>query len=156
MKVKLLTDTAKLPTRGSVQSVGFDFYSDVDVILPPIASDSQTLECDISTVERTECHPILISTGCAIELPSGHVGLFRDRSSYGGRGIIVTAGVIDPDYRGEIFICLGNLNSFPVSISKGSKIAQMLVLPCWNGNIVPVTELSDTIRGCGGFGSTGA
>jgi dUTP pyrophosphatase len=96
-----------------------------------------------------------VKTGIAIELPPCHVGLIRDRSSYGVRGIVVTAGVIDPDYRGEIIICLANLNPFEIILSAGAKVAQMLVMPTCCTAVEIVESLSTTDRGGGGFGSSG-
>lgn len=93
-----------------------------------------------------------IHTGVAIEIPEGHVGLIRDRSSLGSRGIIVSAGVIDSDYRGEVIVCLINLNPFDVWID--GAIAQILVIPIYEWQPIVVAELSDTKRGGQGFGSS--
>ena len=155
MRVKLLTDTAMAPTRGSDGAVGYDFYSDEAVRLPTAQSTVSLYQNESSLIGDLEPSTVRIKTGCAIELPRGHVGLLKTRSSYAKRGVIVTGGVIDPDYRGEVLVCLENLNDFLVEIPKGSKIAQMLIIPCWRGQVGQVSDLSETQRGSGGFGSTG-
>jgi dUTP pyrophosphatase len=167
MQVQLLADTARPPERGSKGAVGYDFFSnDENIVLPGILDNPKLEEFDpdslandiiltVKDIDPETCIGTPIKTGCAIALPEGHVGLFRDRSSYGVRGVIVTAGVIDPDYRGEVLVCLANLNIFPVLITPGAKIAQMLVLACRQDEVDVVTSLPATRRGAGGFGSTG-
>ncbi|MEX0933508.1 MAG: dUTP diphosphatase, partial [Candidatus Paceibacterota bacterium] len=95
-------------------------------------------------------------TGIAMEIPQGYVGLIWDKSGVSlKRGIKVLGGVIDAGYRGEIRIGLINLGSETVSFEAGQKVAQMLIQSVASPEIVEVTELGDTERGEGGFGSTG-
>lgn len=99
----------------------------------------------------------LYTTGLAMEIPDGFVGLVRPRSGLAvKKGIdILTSGVIDSGYRGEIFVNLFNNSSETVRINHGDRIAQMLILPVYQAQFEEVDELSDSVRGVGGHGSTG-
>lgn len=115
---------------------------------------------DLHAVEQAYLHRSntlvsKIATGIAIEIPEGYFGLIRDRSSFGSRGIVVCGGVIDSDYRGEILVCLKMIGGVDHSIEKGDKIAQLIILPVPQYELVECEELSETKRGDGGFGSTG-
>ena len=90
-----------------------------------------------------------------MEIPAGFVGLIRDRSSMGKRGITTLAGVVDAGYRGEVLVMLHNLNEESIEFEAGSKIAQMLILPVSTAPVVEVEELADSDRGERGFGSSG-
>ena len=95
----------------------------------------------------------LIPTGIAIALPSAdYVALVFARS---GLGIRQGVCVIDSDYRGEIGVGLVNLGGSPYTVRPGDRIAQLMVTPVVQPTVVPVTELDETERGDGGFGSTG-
>lgn len=108
----------------------------------------------------------VIHTGIKVEIPYGYVGLVLPRSSLGKKGFVLanTCGVIDSDYRGEIML-MGMLransqykDSEPVSqleLEAGDRIAQLILVPVLHCNAEFVSELSDTERGEGGFGSTG-
>ena len=112
-----------------------------------------TEEKDLQPMERYR-----MPTGIIVALPEGHVGLVVPRSGHAGQhGITVlnSPGTIDADYRGEVHILLINLGSEPVKIKRWERIAQLLVVPIWNGDVAEVEELDDTERGQGGFGSTG-
>lgn len=98
----------------------------------------------------------LISTGLYLQIPQGFVGVIKSRSGLSvNEGIEVGAGVIDSTYRGEVKVLLYNhsFNSFP--INKGDRIAQLLIIPLYDGEIKEVEELTETDRGGNGFGSTG-
>lgn len=136
LKVKRLRRTAKLPTRGSEQAAGLDLYTDLSEVLTPQAT-------------------VVISTGIAIELPPGTVGLILDRSSMGKKGVHTFGGVIDSDYRGEIKVTLHNTNNQNIHIDDGDRIAQLVVLPIVIMQPYEVKELTTTERGSNGFGSTG-
>ena len=100
----------------------------------------------------------LVDTGLHLEIPTGFVGLVKDRSSVAAAGIHTLAGVIDSSYRGELKILLVNLGGSPYPISAGQKIAQLLVVPVNTQAIECVDsldELASSERGAGGFGSTG-
>jgi dUTP pyrophosphatase len=101
---------------------------------------------------------VKIPTGFAVEIPPGYEGQVRMRSGYSTRnGIMIpnAPGTIDPDYRGEIMISLIHFNRTPVLIEPGDRIAQLIIAPVARVEIEEVSELSETERGTGGFGSTG-
>ncbi|MEE9314517.1 MAG: dUTP diphosphatase [Rhizobiaceae bacterium] len=100
----------------------------------------------------------LVPTGLAIELPTNHEGQVRPRSGLAikhGISLINTPGTIDDDYRGEVKIPLINHGDEPFTITRGMRIAQMIVAPVVQVAIAEVDELSDSNRGKSGFGSTG-
>lgn len=135
IKVKLLTSTAKLPTRGSVWAAGLDIYSDQHAV---IGSE-----------------PEEISTGIAVMIPEGFYGSILPRSGLAFKnGIDTLAGVIDSDYRGEIKI-LTISHSLTTEIAAGDRIAQLVIQPCVICAAVEVLELPETARGFRGFGSSG-
>jgi dUTP pyrophosphatase len=100
----------------------------------------------------------MVPTGLAIALPPGFEAQVRPRSGLAARhGVTVlnSPGTIDADYRGEISVILINHGAAPFSIRRGERIAQMVIAPVAQARLVPVTTLSTTERGGGGFGSTG-
>lgn len=137
MKVKLLTETAKLPTRGSLKAAGYDLYADEAVIIP--------------SKERK-----LVSTGIAIAVPSHHYGRVAPRSGLALKhGIDILAGVIDEDYRGTVHAMLYNTGDLDFPVAKGDRIAQLVIERITHPVIEEVEELDGTERGQGGYGSTG-
>jgi dUTP pyrophosphatase len=137
LKVKSLSPDAKPPTRAHTGDAGLDLRSVQDVTLPPH-------------------EPVKIPTGIAMAIPQGFVGLICDRSSLGAKGIRTLGGVVDAGYRGEVQVLLINLRNEPITLAKGDKVAQMLILPVSLCSVEEVTTLDDTSRSTGGFGSTGA
>ena len=138
---KKLNENAKMPTYGSQYAAGADLYAanEADVTIEP----GQTK---------------LIGTGIAMEIPVGTVGLIYARSGLACKKGLAPAnkvGVIDSDYRGEIMVALHNHGTQAQVISAGERIAQMVIAPYYTVEYTQVEELSDTIRGEGGFGSTG-
>ena len=102
---------------------------------------------------------ILVSTGFSIAIPKGYEVQIRPRSGLAAKNnitVLNTPGTIDADYRGEIKVILINLGKEKFVIENGDRIAQMVVCPVVQASLVEVKELSDTARGSGGFGSTGA
>ena len=100
----------------------------------------------------------MVPTGLAIALPEGFEAQVRPRSGLAAKHGVTclnTPGTIDADYRGEVKVILVNLGQEPFEIRRGERIAQMLIAPVTRGAWVEVPELDDTIRGAGGFGSTG-
>jgi dUTP pyrophosphatase len=99
----------------------------------------------------------LVGTGIRVGIPEGFVGLIRSRSSLASKfGIDVAAGVIDSDYRGEVKVLLRDSNMQSPSLLKGIRIAQLLIVPCGQMEIVEgKLRTEETARGDGGFGSTG-
>jgi len=100
----------------------------------------------------------LIPTGLAMALPAGYEAQVRPRSGLAakhGLTVLNTPGTIDADYRGEVKVILINLGEAPFTIARGERIAQMVVAPVLQASIREVETLSETVRGAGGFGSTG-
>ena len=101
----------------------------------------------------------LVPTGIAIALPEGYEGQVRPRSGLAtrhGLTILNAPGTIDADYRGEIQVVLANLGNEDVTITRGMRIAQLVIAPVARAQIVEVASLDETVRGSGGFGSTGS
>ena len=140
IQIKKLTEDAILPSHGSADAAGWDLY---------------TLEGRTINAGTTA----LVGTGLAVAIPEGYVGLVFARSGLATKNGLAPAnkvGVIDSDYRGELKVALHNhFKEMPQTISKGDRIAQMLVVPCVNCEWEEVAELSETERGVAGFGSTG-
>jgi len=100
----------------------------------------------------------LVPTGIAIALPEGYEGQVRPRSGLAtrhGLTILNAPGTIDADYRGEIQVVLANLGTEDVTITRGMRIAQLVIAPVARAHVVEVPSLGETVRGSGGFGSTG-
>ena len=135
LKIKLLNENATIPKRGSEGAAGYDLCSSEDIVVGP---HSQAL----------------IPTGISIEMPNGVYGRIAPRSGLSLKHTITSAGVIDPDYRGEIKIVFFNLSNYPINIQTENRIAQLILE---NYTIAPilVTDLSSTERSDAGFGSTG-
>ena len=142
VKVKKIDSRAILPTYGSAQAAGADLYA--------------LLEAD--TLEIAAGQTVLVGTGLTLEIPEGYVGLVYARSGLATKKGLAPAnkvGVIDSDYRGEIKVALYNQSSIPQTISAGERIAQLVIAPYLSAVFEEADELSDTLRGAGGFGSTG-
>ena len=136
MKVKKLHPNAKLPVRAHATDSGADLFALERTVLPPHA---------ISHVH----------TGIAVELPENTSGVIWGKSSVESKGVKAMAGLIDAPYRGELIVCMDNLNPQEFIFEAGQKIAQLVVLPTLYPSFEEAAELTDTARGSGGFGSTG-
>jgi len=137
LKVKCLHDGVHLPTRGSSGAVGYDLYSCEDVAIPRGAR-------------------ALVGTGVAIVLPVGTYGRVAPRSGLAVKhGINVGAGVIDPDYTGELKVLLFNHGEGVFEVKKGDRVAQLVIEKCETPEVEEVHVVKETDRGAGGFGSTG-
>ena len=100
----------------------------------------------------------LVPTGLRLELPLGFEGQVRPRSGFAlknGVTVLNSPGTIDSDYRGEVAVILINLGSEPFEITRGARIAQLVVAPFTQALFVEAADLADTARGAAGFGSTG-
>lgn len=134
---------------------------DRNAIVPKYGTDGSAaadLYSCSSTVRILPGETKMISTGIAMEIPKGHVGLIFARSGLACKKGIALAngvGVIDSDYRGEIKVALHNFSNKPFDIGRRDRIAQIMISPFIIGNFEEVQDLSDTGRGTGGFGSTG-
>lgn len=141
INVKKLRPDARLPVYGTEFSAGADLCACLDA---PV------------TLQPGETK--LISIGIAMEIPAGYAGLVFARSGLASKRHLAPAnkvGVIDPDYRGEFFVPLHNHGPVPQTIEPGERIAQMILTPFLTAQFVEAESLSDTVRGAGGFGSTG-
>ena len=99
-----------------------------------------------------------IPTGLTMELPPGFEAQVRPRSGLSlrhGITVVNAPGTIDSDYRGEIIVLLVNLGQAPYTITPGDRVAQMVIAPVARATVEEVAELSETVRGAGGFGHTG-
>lgn len=138
IKFKKLHDDAKLPTRGSAQACGLDLYS----------------------IERQTIQPgerIPFRTGLAMSIPYGFYGRIAARSGLVFRhGINVLGGVIDADYRGEVVCLLTNLSDVEFTIEPGQRFAQLIIEQVAMGDPEWASDLCQTARASGGFGSTGS
>lgn len=141
INVKKTCKDAKLPTRGSEYAAGYDLYA---CILPSICVPSG------STVR--------IGTGIALEIPDGYFGGIYARSGLATKKGLRPAncvGIIDSDYRGEVVVSLHNDSNEEQIITPNERIAQLIIQPYENVEFNEVSELNETVRGNGGFGSTG-
>ena len=137
LRVKRISDDATLPTRGSSGAVGYDLARIEDFVLD------------------TQSH-LLVPTGLGFQLPNGVYGRVAPRSGLAVRhGVHIGAGVIDPDYMGEVKVAMFNLGLEPVEFKKGDRIAQLILERCEVPDVLEVDILVSTSRGEGGVGSTG-
>lgn len=137
LKIKKLHKDARLPLRNHDGDAGMDVFAIEDVHILPRAST-------------------LTGLGIACEFPNDYALLILNKSGRVTKQKLDNgAPLIDSNYRGEIHILLFNHSDVAATIFKGEKIAQLVLLPIWNGEPELVTELSETERGAGGFGSTG-
>jgi dUTP pyrophosphatase len=116
------------------------------------------LAADVYAAEAVTLEPgktVAVRTGIAMELPSTHGVLVEDRSGLAVRGITTLAGVIDPGYRGELKIVLTNLSSEAHAVEVGQRIAQLRIVERIEATFEETNAVSETVRGEGGFGSTG-
>lgn len=141
ISVKKLDEKAILPTYGSEFSAGADLYAltDTEIVIQPGETK-------------------LIHTGLAMEIPEGYAGLIYARSGLASKRGLAPAnkvGVVDADYRGEVMVALHNHSNIEQKIAPAERIAQLVVAPFLKATFEATDELSTTVRGVGGFGSTG-
>jgi dUTP pyrophosphatase len=144
----VLGEGARLPTRATPGSAGLDLYASRDTWVP-----------------AGEC--VVVPTGVRLEIPPGYEGQVRGRSGLTRAGVIVHLGTLDADYRGEIGVITSlapwaDQDDVPgqwktgMHVEAGARIAQLVIAPVWCGELEVTDTLTDTERGAGGFGSTGA
>ena len=141
IRVKILREGAKLPTYGTLSAAGADLYA--------------WLEADL-TIEPGMT--AFIPTGIALEVPEGCAGLIYARSGLACKQDLAPAnkvGVVDSDYRGEITVAIHNHGAESRVVRSGDRIAQFIITPVLQPCYEIAEELSNTVRACGGFGSTG-
>ncbi|CAG7848199.1 Deoxyuridine 5'-triphosphate nucleotidohydrolase Short=dUTPase; AltName: Full=dUTP pyrophosphatase [Serendipita indica DSM 11827] len=135
--IKRLNENARLPTRGSALAAGYDLYSGEDTTIPAGGK-------------------ALVNTHISLAVPEGTYGRVAPRSGLASKHMIATgAGVVDADYRGPLFILLFNHGEKEFKISIGDRIAQLILEKIETPPVVEVQDLEETLRGAGGFGSTG-
>jgi dUTP pyrophosphatase len=141
IEVKRLSETAKIPTRGSSEAAGYDLYADIEkpITVYPHATEK-------------------VGTGLAFSLPAGTFGAIFARSGLATKQGLRPAncvGVCDSDYRGEYIVAIHNDSDVQKVIEPGERIAQLILMPYCPMEFIEVEELDSTERGVGGFGSTG-
>ncbi len=138
---KKLNENAIKPTYGTEFAAGADLYA-----------------CEGGEVTLAPGETKLIHTGLSMEIPEGYAGLIYARSGIATKRGLAPAnkvGVIDSDYRGEIMVSLYNHSDSEQTLADGERIAQLVITPFLKVEYTETDELSDTVRGAGGFGSTG-
>lgn len=156
LQVRRLTKTASLPIRGSKEAAGYDLAAD---LYDPSNKARSPAETDhdgnpflvIQPGERK-----LVPTGLAFTVPPGTYGRIGPRSGLAlTRGIDILAGIVDRDFTSEVGVILINLGQEAVVIKHGMRIAQLILERIVTPDVVEVERLDETVRGAGGFGSTG-
>ncbi len=136
----ILGEGAQEPTYATPGSAGMDLRISEDVTIEPMQR-------------------VLAKTGLKMAIPQGFEGQVRPRSGLAikhGLALVNSPGTIDSDYRGEIGVIMINLGQETISLSKGDRVAQLVIVPVIQARVTIVNELTDTDRGDGGFGSTGS
>jgi len=136
VKIQRVHPDARVPIYGSAESTGFDVYSIEDKMIAPGGT-------------------VMIRTGIKTEIQPGYCFLLWDRSGMGVKGIHRFAGVIDSDYRGEWKVILHNHTTGSYDVKKGDRIIQAVISYTIQAEFEEVSDLGETIRGEGGFHSTG-
>ncbi|KAH7376525.1 deoxyuridine 5'-triphosphate nucleotidohydrolase [Plectosphaerella cucumerina] len=135
--VKKLSDKARLPTRGSAFAAGYDVYAAKETTIPARGK-------------------ALVDTDIAISVPVDTYGRIAPRSGLAAKHFIDTgAGVIDADYRGQVKILLFNHSDTDFAVAEGDRVAQLILERIYTPDVVEVADLEESVRGAGGFGSTG-
>jgi dUTP pyrophosphatase len=140
IEIKRLDPDLPLPAYAHAGDAGMDLYAAEDATLAPL--------------QRA-----LVATGIAVAIPEGYAGFVQPRSGLAikrGLSLVNTPGLIDSHYRGEIKVIAINLDpTVPVEIRRGDKLAQLVIQPVAHAELLEVAALDETVRGEGGFGSTG-
>lgn len=137
LQIKKLSEKGRLPTRGSAFAAGYDIYAARDTTIPARGK-------------------ALVDTDISMAIPEGTYGRIAPRSGLASKNFIDTgAGVIDADYRGQVKVLLFNHAEADFEIKEGDRIAQLILERIYTPEVVEVQELAESVRGAGGFGSTG-
>ena len=143
-KIKVKLDPgAIMPTRAHSTDAGLDLYSPCVVVVPA------------SRAGWNKAGSVCIDTGVHIEIPAGYVGMIKSKSGLNVKHNITSEGVIDSGYTGSMVVKLYNHGLADITIQKGQKISQLVILPIITPDLELVDDLEETERGNGGFGSTG-
>ena len=141
INIKKLDERAIIPTYGSEFSAGADLYACID-----------------GAIEIKPHTTVVVPAGIALELPLGYAGLIYARSGLATKKGLAPAnkvGVVDCDYRGEVKVALHNHSETVQTVEAGERIAQFVITPYITAEFIECESLSETVRGAGGFGSTG-
>ena len=136
IQVKRMSDAAIVPRKGTVGSAGYDLYASAECVVPAKGKS-------------------IVKTDIAMAIPYGYYGRVAPRSSMAVKHTDIGAGVIDSDYRGEIGVVLFNHAETDLVVKVHDRIAQLIIEKLGMGDLIEVSELDDTPRGVGGYGSTG-
>ena len=131
-----LSDKAKTPVKGTTFSAGYDLFAPQDTFIEPNSRK-------------------IVPTDIAMSIPQNHFGLIAPRSSRAVNSVDTAGGIIDSDFRGNIGVILVNNSTSPLVIMQGEKLAQLLLIPIYQGALTEVDVLPTTERGDKGWGSTG-
>lgn len=135
--IKRRSPSARLPTRGSAHAAGYDLYSAEKKLIPAHGK-------------------ALIDTQISIAVPFGTYGRVAPRSGLASKFMIDTgAGVIDADYRGIVYVLLFNHSDKDFQVEEGDRVAQLILERIYTPEVAEVEDLDETVRGSGGWGSTG-
>ncbi|EWC44930.1 hypothetical protein DRE_00989 [Drechslerella stenobrocha 248] len=135
--IKKLSEKARAPTRGSAFAAGYDMYASEDIVIPKGGKG-------------------LVETGLSMAVPDGCYGRIAPRSGLASKNFIATgAGVIDADYRGPVKILLFNHSDVDFEVKEGDRVAQLILERIYTPDVVVVDDLEESVRGAGGFGSSG-
>ena len=146
IRIKKLNPNAVIPTKGSDKAAGYDLYVCDDRLANGVAMA-------ISPGQN-----VLLKTGLAMVIPDGYYGAIYARSGLASKQNLRPAncvGVVDSDYRGEVMVALHNHSTQAQTVATGERIAQLVIAPFLKADFAEADELCDTVRGAGGFGSTG-
>lgn len=141
VNIKKVKENAKIPTYGTDNAAGADLYACIEEALSFNPHETK-----------------MVPTGVAVEIPSGYAGFIYARSGLASKRHLAPAnkvGVVDSDYRGEVMVALHNHSEEVITIEPEERIAQFVIAPYLKADFQVVEELEDTVRGSGGFGSTG-
>lgn len=135
--INKITNNATIPTRGSKYAAGYDLYSAYDYTI--LANGKELIKTDLS-----------------MTIPIGYYGRIAPRSGFSWKKHTdIGAGVIDCDYTGNVGVIIFNHSSDIIKVKKGDRIAQLILTPYYSPRIIETTQIQNTTRGSGGFGSTG-
>lgn len=155
VKIKRLTETAKIPTKAHETDAAFDMYADIQETFVPFG---RTVEESEKGVKIMPGQTVKISSGVAMEIPEGYWGAVYARSGLATKQGLRPAnavGVVDSHYRGPVIVAIHNDSSNVQIIHHGDRIAQFMLAPVIETKFEEVNELTESDRGEGGFGSSG-
>lgn len=141
VKIKKVKESAKIPTYGTEYAAGADLYACMEENMTFAPGETK-----------------MVPTGLSFEIPVGYAGLIYARSGLASKRDLAPAnkvGVVDSDYRGEVMVVMHNHGEKEQTIEPNERIAQFIITPYLKANFKEVTDLEDSERGAGGFGSTG-